>query len=44
MIGLIILAPQVKKEIARYLRAIRIIVIDENVPEEGEEKKVIEDV
>lgn len=44
MIGLIILAPQVKKEIARYLRAIRIIVIEEKVPEEGEEKKVIEDV
>jgi len=44
MIGLIILAPQVKSEISRYLRAIRIIVIEENVPEQGEKKKVIEDV
>ncbi|MBY5958360.1 alanine:cation symporter family protein [Membranicola marinus] len=43
MIGLVILAPQVKTEIARYLRAIRIIVIEEQVPEEGEEKKVIDD-
>jgi len=43
MIGLVILAPQVKTEIARYLRAIRIIVIEEKVPEEGEEKKVIKD-
>ncbi len=43
MIGLVILAPQVKKELARYLRAIRLIVIEEKVPEEGEDKRVIDD-
>ena len=44
MIGLVILAPQVKKEISRYLRAIRVVVVEGNMPEEemGNKEKIEE--